>query len=147
MELIIKDFYQLTNDELYDILKLRVEVFVVEQNCPYQDIDDYDKQAIHVYYKENGKIQAYIRVFPENVTYEEASIGRVISIKRRCGLGTQIMKVGINLIKDRFKSNKIKIGAQLYAREFYGNLGFVQSSDVYIEDGIPHIKMILDLKN
>lgn len=145
MELIIKDFYELTNDELLEIYKLRVSVFVVEQNCPYQEVDNHDKKAIHVYYKENDTIVAYIRVLPPHTTYDEASIGRVISIKRRCGLGTKIMKVGIDLVKERFKADKIKIGAQVYARKFYENLGFKQVSDEYIEDGIPHIKMLLDL--
>lgn len=144
MELVIKHFKELTTEELFEIYKLRVSVFVVEQNCAYQDIDDADKVAYHVYFKDEDGIQAYIRVLPQGTTYEDASIGRVISIKRRQGLATALLKEGIALAKEKFGANRLMIGAQTYARKLYEGVGFVQSSDEYIEDGIPHIHMILE---
>ena len=100
MELVIKHFSQLTPDELLDIFKLRVSVFVVEQNCPYQEIDEADRQAYHIYLKEDNKIQAYVRLLPPNVTFDTVAIGRVISAKRGCGLGYKIFKRGIQAAQD-----------------------------------------------
>ena len=145
MELVIKHFDELSNHELYEILKLRVDVFVVEQNCPYQEIDDADQKAYHVYLKDETGIQAYLRVLPKGVTFKEASVGRVIAVKRRCGLGSRILSEGIKLAKERFGAECLVIGAQVYARGLYEKAGFVQSSSEYLEDGIPHIEMTLQL--
>lgn len=145
MELVVKHFNELTNEELLEIYKLRVAVFVVEQNCPYQEIDDADKSAYHAYFKDENGIQAYIRILPKGITFDEVSVGRVISIKRRCGLGSRILSEGIRIAKEQFNANVITIGAQVYARGLYEKAGFVQISDEYLEDGIPHIHMRLTL--
>lgn len=141
MELVIKEFHQLTLQELMEIYQLRIAVFVVEQDCPYQDVDGWDPHAYHVYLKDETGIQAYLRVLPQNTRYPEASLGRVISIKRRCGLATRLLKEGIALAKEKFGAEQLKIGAQLYARTLYEKVGFVQCSGEYLEDGISHIYM------
>ena len=141
MELVVKKFEQLTVDELHEIYRLRIAVFVVEQNCAYQDIDGADKVAYHLYLKDENGIQAYVRVLPQGVLHETASIGRVISIKRRCGLATRLLKEGIALAREKFGAKELTVGAQKYARGLYEKVGFVQSSEDYIEDGIVHIKM------
>ena len=145
MQLFIKHFNELSVDELYDILAARAEVFVVEQNCAYQDLDGIDKNAYHVYYKEDGKIVAYLRVIDKGERLDEVSIGRVISLKRRCGLGSALMREGLQVAKEKFGATKVKIGAQLYAKPFYESVGFKQISGEYLEDGIPHIYMLAEL--
>ena len=144
MKLNVKKFDELTNDELYDIMKLRISVFVVEQNCAYQDMDENDKGAYHVFFTENDKITAYLRVVDKYVLYDEVCIGRVISTKRRCGLGSKLVSEGIRVALEKFDAKRIIVGAQTYARPFYESLGFVKISDEYYEDSIPHIKMILE---
>ena len=144
METVVKKFNELTLDELYEILRIRAEVFVVEQNCAYQDLDDIDQEAYHVYLKENGEIIAYLRVIDKDKRLDEVSIGRVISLKRRCGVGSEIMREGILVAQEKFQAKKIKIGAQLYAKPFYEQAGFKQISGEYLEDGIPHIYMIYE---
>lgn len=146
MELIIKRFEELTVDELYEIYKARVSVFVVEQNCPYQEVDDKDKFSYHVYLKDNTGIKAYLRVIDKGIAYEEVAIGRVLTMERGCGIGNKILAEGIKVAKDRMNADKIKIEAQTYAKVFYEKFGFKQVSDEFLEDGIPHIEMILDLK-
>ena len=141
MELVIKHFDELCTEELFEIFKLRVSVFVVEQNCPYQEVDDADKTAYHVYLKNETGIQAYLRVLPGSAS--APSIGRVIAVKRRCGLGSQILSAGIKVARERFAAECITVEAQVYARELYEMAGFVQSSSEFLEDGIPHIKMTL----
>lgn len=146
MELVIKHFSELTLEELHDILKLRTEIFIVEQNCPYQDIDGADKVAYHLYLKENNEILAYLRVLPEGATYKEASVGRVVSARRREGLATRLLKEGIIVAKEKFDATTLTIGAQVYARKLYENVGFTQCSEEYLEDGIPHIHMRLTIE-
>lgn len=146
MELVIKHFDELTKEELMEIYALRIAVFVVEQNCPYQDIDGYDPCSYHVYFRDESGIQAYLRVVPPHTRYEEASLGRVISVKRRCGLGTQLLRAGIAVAKEKFFVDRLTIGAQKYARRFYEGVGFRQSSGDYLEDGIPHIHMRLEIQ-
>ena len=141
MELVIKHFKELSLEELVDIYKFRVEVFVVEQKCPYQEVDDADKEAYHLYLKDEEGIQAYARVLPAGLTFEENSIGRVITRKRRCGLGSKIVNAAIEVAKEKFDAKVIKIGAQVYTRGLYEKAGFRQISDVFMEDGIPHILM------
>lgn len=145
METVVKHFDELTTDELFSIYKLRVAVFVVEQNCPYQDIDEADKSAYHVYLKDEDGIAAYMRVLPRGVKFDEVSLGRVISVKRRCGLGSRLLDIGKRVAKEKFDADTIYVEAQTYAKPFYEKAGFVQSSDEFIEDGIPHIGMICKL--
>lgn len=146
MELVVKHFKELSLEELVDIYKLRVAVFVVEQKCPYQEIDDADKKAYHLYLKDDDGIQAYARVLPAGITFEEVSLGRVIAIKRRCGLGSQIVNAAIDIAKEKFNAQTIKIEAQVYAKGLYEKAGFVQISEPFLEDGIPHILMELNCK-
>ena len=145
METVVKHFNELTVKELYEILRLRSAVFVVEQNCVYQDVDDVDLGAYHVYLRENGEIVAYLRVIDKGNRLDEVSLGRVISAKRRQGLGTKIMKIGLAVAKEKFGAKLVKIGAQCYAKPFYEQVGFRQISDEYMEDGIPHIYMTCQL--
>ena len=144
MNIVVKKFDELTVNELYKILQLRVDVFVVEQNCPYHEIDDLDQMSYHAYIEEGGKIEAYIRVLPENTKFREVSVGRVISSqeKRGCGLGMVILKEGIKIAEEKFGADTIRIEAQTYARRFYEKAGFVKDSDEFLEDGIPHIEMV-----
>ncbi len=143
MNFIVKHFNDMTPDELWEIFSKRSEVFVVEQDCVYQDIDAFDKCAFHVMAKENGELVGYARVLPKETMFSEISIGRVISLKRRCGVGTAVMERAIQTAKDVFGAKKIVIKAQLYAVPFYEVSGFVSFGDVFDEDGIPHIHMSL----
>lgn len=141
MELVVKHFKELTLEELVDIYKLRVSVFVVEQHCPYQEVDEADKAAYHLWLKDENGIQAYARVLPQGATFPTASIGRVIAVKRRCGLGSKIVEAAVNTAREKFHADKITIEAQVYARGLYEKAGFVQVSEPFLEDGIPHIRM------
>ena len=141
MEICVKKFDELTTDELYEILKARVDVFVVEQNCPYREVDDVDKSAYHIYAKDEEALVAYLRVYHDG----DVRIGRVLSLRRRQGLGTKVLKDGIRIAKERYNADKIVIEAQTYAREMYEKLGFVQVSEEFLEDGIEHIRMELTL--
>lgn len=142
---IIKKFEELTASELYSVMQLRNEVFVVEQNCVYQDADDKDRLSLHFCGWDNEKLVAYTRIIPPGVSYTEASIGRVVTSPayRNTGAGRQLMQESISRTFGQFNCPAIKIGAQLYLKKFYQLLGFVQSSEEYLEDGIPHIEMIL----
>ncbi len=144
MEVVVKAFDELSLYELYDILRIRADVFVVEQNCAYQDLDEVDKDAYHVYLKDEGKIVAYLRVVDKGKRLDEVSVGRVISLKRRLGLGSLLMKEGIKVAKEKFGAKKVKVGAQIYAQPFYESVGFRRVSDEYLEDGIPHAYMIYE---
>lgn len=141
MKLIKKHFTNLIIQELHAIYKLRISVFIVEQNCPYQEVDDADKDAYHIWLEDEEGIQAYARILPPRTTFKEASIGRIIAKKRRCGLGTQIVKEAIKTAKEEFGAETIKIEAQVYAKSLYEKVGFVQKSEPFLEDGIPHILM------
>ena len=140
----IKSFSDLTKEELYNILSLRSEVFIVEQNCAYQDIDQKDQFALHVFLKKNNQIIAYTRIFKPNDYFEYSSIGRVVVLKkeRASKIGSQIMSFSIKKIKEIFNETKIKISAQKYLINFYEKLGFKAIGEEYLEDGIPHIAMI-----
>ena len=139
----IKSFENLSVNELYDILKLRSEIFVVEQNCVYLDIDGKDKQALHLFGEFEGKIVGYSRLFKPGITFDNASIGRVVvdANYRDRKWGHDLMREAIAGIKNHFGETKITIGAQLYLKKFYESHGFVQSSEMYLEDDIPHIEM------
>lgn len=140
----VKTYSELTRDELYALLQLRAEVFVVEQDCVYQDVDGKDHLALHVLgYKEDALV-AYTRIFPPNTYFEKASIGRVVvqEEERAHKYGYELMEVSIKAIEDTFQTTVIKISAQTYLKKFYNNLGFQQVGQGYLEDGIPHIGMI-----
>ena len=143
MELTVKRFEDLTTLELYDLLQARAAVFVLEQDCVYQDLDGKDMFSYHVFYKEDGNIQAYIRVVDPNGKCDMVSIGRVLTVNRGAGLGAKIVQEGIRIARDNMKADKIYIEAQVYAKGFYEKQGFEQISDEFMEDGIPHIKMLL----
>lgn len=143
MELITKRFEELTVGELYEIMKLRVDVFVVEQNCPYHELDGSDIKAIHLFLRDEDGIEAYLRVLPAGETFDTPAIGRVVVRKRRMGLGTQLVKAGIAAAVREFGAGEINLEAQVYARGLYEKCGFVQSSEEFVEDGIPHIRMTL----
>lgn len=137
----IKTFKQLTVDELYELLRVRTEVFVVEQDCVYQDMDGDDKEAIHVWITEGDKVVALARVCPAGVHLPTISIGRVITTVRGKGYGKQIMLAAIDVAVEHFGATSIDIEAQEYAKGFYEGVGFKQTSDTFMLDGIPHIKM------
>ena len=144
MKLYRKRFAELTTDELYRLLQLRVSVFVVEQNCPYMEPDGLDQDAIHVWLEDEGQILAYLRVMDKGVESEYASIGRVIAVKRRCGLGSQILAEGVRAAREFFQADNIYLEAQIYAKGLYEKQGFRRISEEFLLDGIPHIKMLLD---
>lgn len=136
-----KSFRQLTTDELYELLRVRSDVFVVEQNCVYQDLDGDDQKAIHLWLTQDDKVVALARVCPAGTHMTEISIGRVITTERGKGYGKQIMLFAISSAIEHFGATLIDIEAQEYAKGFYEGVGFKQSSDTFMLDGIPHIKM------
>jgi ElaA protein len=139
----IKRFNELSLEELYSVLQLRSEVFVVEQNCVYQDIDGKDEKAVHLLGEIDGLLVAYARLFQPNDYFEQASIGRVIvkPSHRELKLGHELMRQSISAVADWFETHQITISAQLYLKKFYEGHGFVQTSETYLEDDIPHIEM------
>jgi ElaA protein len=139
-----KPFQSLTLNELYDCLRLRSDIFVVEQKCIFLDADNIDQKCEHLMLLNNKEIVAYARIVPPGVSYKEASIGRVVSSKqcRGKGYGKLLMDLAINNCRRLHPSHDIKIGAQLYLKSFYESFGFVPSGEVYDEDGIDHILMI-----
>lgn len=143
MEWVLKKFDELTVDELYAILQLRSEVFVVEQNCVYHDPDGKDQYAWHLMGNEEGTLIAYTRIFPAGMGYREPSIGRVVTspLRRRSGIGKLLMQRSIEQCERLFGKTSITLGAQLYLRKFYESLGFIVSGEEYVEDGIPHVTM------
>ena len=144
MNVVIKKFNDLSPLELYEILQLRSEVFVVEQNCVYQDIDGNDQKALHIIGTIENKIIAYTRCFRPGDYFKEASIGRVVvkESQRKFKRGNQIMNKSIKAINDHYKTKIIKISAQCYLNKFYTNLQFKSIGEKYLEDGIPHVAML-----
>lgn len=144
--MIIKLFEELNTDELYKIIHLREKVFVVEQKCYYLDADNHDQHSWHLLYYSNDTLAAYLRILPPNTTYTFPSIGRVVVDEEFRGkkLGRLIMTKAIEFLKQEYNNTQIKIGAQVYLNSFYQSLGFKNVGEEYIEDGIPHIHMILD---
>ncbi|AUS05162.1 GNAT family N-acetyltransferase [Pseudotamlana carrageenivorans] len=147
LDIKLKSFEALTTQELYDVLQLRSEVFVVEQDCVYQDIDGKDQKAWHVLGFKEDKLVAYTRIFKPGIYFDESSIGRVVVAKneRRHQYGYHIMEFSIDAIKTHFRESVIKISAQYYLKAFYSNLGFKAVGETYLEDGIPHIAMFYKL--
>ena len=142
-----KIFKELTTDELYELLRVRSEVFVVEQNCVYQDLDGDDQPSVHLWLTVEHKVVALARVCPAGTHLKEISIGRVITTERGKGYGKQIMLHAIDAAVEHFGATIIDIEAQEYAKGFYERVGFRQSSDTFILDGIPHIKMTWEKKD
>lgn len=140
-----KSFNELSPSELYAILQLRSEVFVVEQNCVFLDADNKDQSSFHFMGWKGDALQAYTRLVPPGIAYEEASIGRVVTAltARGSGIGRQLMQQSIAACRQLFGNGTIKIGAQLYLKEFYASLGFIPTGGIYPEDGIDHIHMLL----
>lgn len=140
----VKKYNELTLNELYNLLQLRIEVFCVEQNCVYQDLDGKDDKALHVLGFKNDEIVAYTRIFKPGDYFKEASIGRVVVAKneRQHKYGYDIMKASVKAVEDHFNESSIKLSAQTYLKRFYNNLGFKEVGEEYLEDGIPHIAMI-----
>lgn len=140
----VKKFQELSNTELYGILQLRSQVFVVEQQCVYQDLDDKDQKALHVIGHNEGNVVAYTRIFKPGDYVETASIGRVVvrASERKYGYGKEIMKASIQAVEECFSEKIIHVSAQLYLERFYHELGFEQIGKGYLEDGIPHIAML-----
>ncbi len=144
MNILIKTFDQLTINELHDLLQLRSEVFVVEQDCVYQDIDGKDRKALHIIGLKDDKIVAYTRCFQPGIYFEEAAIGRVVvdEAYRKFKYGHDIMKASVVAIKDYYKAETIKLSGQTHLKKFYESHGFEQIGEGYLEDGIPHIAML-----
>jgi len=144
LEIKVKTFQELTTQELYNLLQLRSEVFVVEQDCVYQDVDGKDQKALHVIGLKNKKIVAYTRLFKPGDYFKEASVGRVVVAEneRQHKYGYDIMQASIKAIKDHYNTFDIRISAQCYLNKFYNNLRFFETGKEYLEDGIPHINML-----
>lgn len=145
MKLKAKLFSQLTTTELYEILKARAEIFVVEQNCIYQDLDDIDYRSLHIFYESEGKVIAYLRAFEKDSATGIVQIGRVLTVTHGTGLGGKLLKEGLSQVKEKMNPSSIYIEAQCYATGFYEREGFIISSNEFLEDGIPHVEMILNL--
>ena len=139
-----KFFEELTTKELYEILKARAEIFVVEQECVYQDLDDIDYRSLHVFYEEDGKVTAYLRAFEKDT--DVVQMGRVLTIEHGKGLGNKILRDGIVAVREKYNPDTIFIEAQCYATGFYEKMGFDICSEEFLEDGIPHVAMELDLR-
>ena len=144
MQVYVKAFEELSPAELYAILRLRVEVFMLEQKCLYPDLDGLDRQALHVWLSEDGELAAYLRLLPRGVRSENVMIGRVIAVRRGCGLGARVMREGIRAAREKLGAGRICLEAQVYAQGFYEKLGFRRVSEPFDEDGIPHVKMLLE---
>lgn len=143
MVLKVKHFSEIGIYELHDIIKARVDVFVVEQTCPYCELDGYDTESYHLWLEEDGKILSYLRVLPRGTKFDEVSIGRVLSLRRRQGLASILMKEAVKVAVEKFSAERIRLEAQTYAKSLYEKAGFRQVSDEFTdEDGIPHVAML-----
>lgn len=141
MELKVKTFSELTTGELYEILKSRAEIFVVEQKCVYQDLDDRDQSSLHIFFEEKGRVKAYLRAFA--LDDQKVQIGRVLTLHHGTGLGGRLLKEGIRQVWERYAADRIYIEAQCYATGFYEKEGFRICTGEFMEDGIPHVGMEL----
>ncbi len=146
MELVVKRFDQLTVEELYEIIKLRVEVFMIEQKCFYKDLDYLDYGCYHSFIEENGKILCYLRILDRGMSFDEISFGRVVSNKlyRGRGLCKKLLQNSIKFVEETLNEKIIKLRAQVYVLNLYRSLGFVEFGDQYLDIGIPHINMIYE---
>jgi len=145
MDFIVKHFKELSTEELYEILKTRFEIFVTEQKCIYQDLDDKDKDAVHVFCLNNeGRVAACLRVFWKDEKHGVAQIGRVVTLEHGKGVGGELLRKGVEIAEESFDANKIYLEAQVYAIGYYEKEGFKVVSGEFMEDGIPHVQMELD---
>ncbi len=144
----IKSFEELTTKELYEILKIRSEVFVVEQTCPYLDPDGKDYESYHLFLEENDEIVGYSRIIPKGISYNEVSIGRVIVNEKYRGkkIAKEMMIKAIEFVKNTMNDNTIRISAQAHLTNFYQSVGFKEVSEIYLEDDIPHVEMLYTTK-
>ncbi|WP_300384253.1 GNAT family N-acetyltransferase [Clostridium sp.] len=144
MEYKIKTFEELTAIELYSILKLRSEIFVVEQNCVYQDLDNKDLSGYHLMAIDNNEIVAYLRILSKEISYKEISIGRFVVKKdyRRKNLGLALLNKALRFIEEDLKEKEVRISAQVYVKELYKKAGFIEVSEEYLEDDLPHVEML-----
>lgn len=145
MELASKYFEELTTIELYEILKARSKIFVVDQKCVYQDLDNIDYRSLHIFFKEGDDVLAYMRAFKKETEAGVVQAGRVLTIEHGIGMGGKLLKEGIMQIKEKMNPRQIYIEAQCYATGYYEREGFKICSDEFLEEGIPHVQMILDL--
>ena len=142
MQFVIKHFRDLTTNELYEILKTRFEIFVTEQECIYQDLDDKDQDAYHVFcWNDNGRVAGCLRVFWKDEAAGIAQIGRVVTLEHGLGIGGQMLHQGVELAINQFHAKKIYLEAQCYATGYYAKEGFEVVSEPFMEDGIPHVQM------
>jgi len=142
---IIKSFEELNKAELYQIVQLRIAVFIIEQDCPYPDLDDMDQDAQHLWIEDAGEIVCYLRVNPAGSRFSEPSLGRIVTKKshRNRGLAEMLIKRAIDLVSEK-ESRAIRISAQCYLEKYYEKFGFIKASEEYLEDNIPHIEMLKD---
>lgn len=143
MEITVKAFHELTARELFDILQVRIDTFVVEQHCAYREADDADLVSLHITLRDGDGICAYARAIPPGVKSADASVGRVLAVKRRQGYATAAVREALRAVRERFGAEAVTIEAQSYVKALYEKLGFVQVSGEFLDDGIPHVRMRL----
>jgi len=144
----VKSFQELSLEEFHDIIALRIQIFIIEQNCPYQEVDGKDKLAHHLFFKnEMDEIIAVTRILPQGISYEEVAIGRVVVHEdyRGTGLGNQLMSDSMNFVRDKYGEVPVRLSAQKHLENYYGNHGFKSTGKEYLEDGIPHVEMLYNI--
>ena len=144
----VKSFQELSLEEFHDIIALRIQIFIIEQNCPYQEVDGKDKLAHHLFFKnEIDEIIAVTRILPQGISYEEVAIGRVVVHEdyRGTGLGNQLMADSMNFVRDKYGEVPVRLSAQKHLENYYGNHGFKSTGKEYLEDGIPHVEMLYNI--
>jgi len=144
----VKSFQELSLEEFHDIIALRIQIFIIEQNCPYQEVDGKDKLAHHLFFKnEMDEIIAVTRILPQGISYAEVAIGRVVVHEdyRGTGLGNQLMADSMNFVRDKFGEVPVRLSAQKHLENYYGNHGFKSTGKEYLEDGIPHVEMLYNI--
>jgi len=144
----VKSFQELSLEEFHDIIALRIQIFIIEQNCPYQEVDGKDKLAHHLFFKnEMDEIIAVTRILPQGISYEEVAIGRVVVHEdyRGTGLGNQLMSDSMNFVRDKYGDVPVRLSAQKHLENYYGNHGFKSTGKEYLEDGIPHVEMLYNI--
>ena len=144
----VKSFQELSLEEFHDIIALRIQIFIIEQNCPYQEVDGKDKLAHHLFFKnEIDEIIAVTRILPQGISYTEVAIGRVVVHEdyRGTGLGNQLMADSMNFVRDKYGEVPVRLSAQKHLENYYGNHGFKSTGKEYLEDGIPHLEMLYNI--
>ena len=144
----VKSFQELSLEEFHDIIALRIQIFIIEQNCPYQEVDGKDKLAHHLFFKnEMDEIIAVTRILPQGISFEEVAIGRVVVHEeyRGTGLGNQLMADSMNFVRDKYGEVPVRLSAQKHLENYYGNHGFKSTGKEYLEDGIPHVEMLYNI--